>query len=185
MAFISRSPISSRAMSKMLSHQIRSYRPQIKKHRSALRRFLTKLSNDQPRGLDAKVRSLEKGVWKKIDCLSCANCCKTMTPTYTPADLRRISRYLGMTVGAFQKKYLRQERGGDRDWMNRSTPCPFLNRSDNKCSIYSVRPADCAGFPHLGKRFAEYGHVHHQNVDHCPATFELVSRLKAALSVND
>ncbi len=107
-----------------------------------------------------------------------------MTPTYTMADQKRISKYLGMTVGAFQEKYLKQERGGDRDWMNRSIPCQFLNRSDNKCSIYPVRPADCAGFPHLGKRFVEYGHVHHQNVDHCPATFELVRRLKESLELN-
>jgi Fe-S-cluster containining protein len=171
-------------MAQSLSHQIRSYRPLFRKHRSSLRRFLTRLSKNKPRGLDARIRSLEPEVWKKVDCLSCANCCKTMTPTYTPADQRRIAGYLGMTVGAFQKKYLQRERGGDRDWMNKSTPCPFLNRSDNKCRIYSVRPADCAGFPHLGKRFEVYGHVHHQNVDLCPATFELVSRLKNALSIN-
>jgi hypothetical protein len=107
-----------------------------------------------------------------------------MTPTYTDADQKRISKYLGITVSAFQKKYLERERGGDRDWMNRATPCKFLNLSDNKCRIYSVRPADCAGFPHLRKRFEDYGHVHHQNVEHCPATFELVRRLKESLSIN-
>lgn len=168
-------------MKRSLSHQLRSYRPLFRKHRQSLRRFLTRLSKNPPRGLDARIRSLDPGVWETIDCLACANCCRTMTPTYTSTDQRRIARYLGMTVGAFQKKYLRQERGGDRDWMNRSTPCPFLNLSDNKCRIYSVRPADCAGFPHMRKRFTDYGHVHHQNVDLCPATFELVRRLQSAL----
>lgn len=172
-------------MSTSTSSTIRSYKPLFRKHRSTLRRFLTRISKNKPRGLDAQIQSLIPGVWKKIDCLACANCCKTMTPTYTPADQKRISKYLGMSVTAFQQKYLKQERGGDRDWMNRSIPCQFLNRSDNKCRIYSVRPADCAGFPHLGKRFVEYGHVHHQNLDHCPATFELVSRLKESLSLND
>lgn len=163
---------------------IRRYRPRFRKDASTLRRYLTRLSKNPPRGIDATVRALEPGVWKDVDCLSCANCCKTMTPTYKPADMRRISKYLGMTVKAFQEKYLKQERGGDRDWLNRSNPCPFLKLSDNKCRIYAVRPADCAGFPHLGKRFADYGHVHHQNVDLCPATFELVSRLKAIASAN-
>ncbi|MEN9524957.1 MAG: hypothetical protein RL447_1133 [Bacteroidota bacterium] len=173
-----------RNMSQSPSQQIRGYRPLFKKHRTSLRRFLTRISKNQPRGLDARIRSLEPGVWKTVDCLSCANCCKTMTPTYTDADQKRISKYLGITVSAFQKKYLERERGGDRDWMNRATPCKFLNLSDNKCRIYSVRPADCAGFPHLRKKFDVYGHVHHQNVEHCPATFELVRRLKESLSLN-
>lgn len=108
-----------------------------------------------------------------------------MTPTYTDADQKRISKYLGMTVNAFKEKYLERERGGDRDWMNRAKPCKFLNLSDNKCRIYSVRPADCAGFPHLSKRFTDYGHVHHQNVEYCPATFELVRRMKEALTITD
>ena len=163
---------------------IRRYRPRFRTNRSSLRRFLTRLSKNPPRGIDATIRSLEPGVWKDVACLSCANCCKTMTPTYKPADMKRISKFLGMTVKAFQEKYLKQERGGDRDWLNRSNPCPFLKLSDNKCRIYSVRPADCAGFPYLGKRFKDYDHVHHQNVDLCPATFELVSRLKANLEIN-
>lgn len=182
---ICRSPISSHHMTKFLSHQIRSYRSLFRKHRTSLRRFLTKLSKQSPRGLDTRIRAIEPGVWKTIDCLACANCCKTMTPTFTVADQKRISRHLGMTQTAFQQKYLRRERGGDRDWLNRSLPCLFLNLADTKCSIYAVRPADCAGFPHLRKRFVDYGHVHHQNVDHCPATFELVKRLKDSLSVSD
>ena len=100
-----------------------------------------------------------------------------MTPTFTNTDMKRISAHLNMTVDAFQKKWLRKEKGGDRDWLNKTEPCQFLNLKDNKCSIYEVRPVDCSGFPHLSKKFSEYDHVHKQNVELCPATFRLVEKM--------
>ena len=64
------------------------------------------------------------------------------------------------------------------EWLNVNTPCQFLDRKTNMCSIYEVRPADCAGFPHLTKKkMTEYMHVHKQNVEHCPATFKMVEKL--------
>ncbi len=142
-----------------------------------MRRFLTKLESQAPRGLDYKIAVLEKEVWQETDCLTCANCCKTMTPTFTRADMKRISAHLNMTVEAFQTKWLRKEKGGDRDWLNKTEPCQFLNLQDNKCSIYEVRPVDCSGFPHLSKKFSKYDHIHKQNVELCPATFRLVEKM--------
>lgn len=142
-----------------------------------MRRFLTKLEKNAPGGLDQKIAVLEKEVWQEIDCLSCANCCKTMTPTFNYQDIKRISAHFNMTMEEFQQKWLHRERGGDRDWLNKKEPCQFLNHKDNKCSIYEVRPADCAGFPHLSKRFSDYSHVHKQNVEYCPATHRLVEKM--------
>jgi Fe-S-cluster containining protein len=157
--------------------ELRSFRAKARHRKTALRRFLTRLEKNPVRGLQQLITQTEKKVWTETDCLSCANCCKTMTPTYTPADLNRIARYFGMTVAALKKKWLKRERGGDRDWVNRSTPCQFLNKANNKCRIYSIRPVDCAGFPHLGKRFREYVHVHKQNIESCPAAFSLVEKI--------
>jgi len=161
------------------SFSIRSFISKSNKSRRRMRIFLTKLEKQKPSGINKKIGKWEKEVWKEVDCLSCANCCKTMTPTYTVRDLKRISKHFGMTVTEFKKKWLRRERGGDRDWMNKSTPCQFLNKKDNKCSIYAIRPADCAGFPHLAKDFQNFVHIHHQNVDSCPATFTLVEKMMA------
>ncbi len=158
---------------------LRSFIAKRNKSRRKMRLFLTKLEKQKPAGIDQKIGKWQKEVWNEVDCLSCANCCKTMTPTYTVRDLKRISKHFGMTVTAFQKKWLRREKGGDRDWMNKSTPCQFLNTKDNKCSIYAIRPADCAGFPHLAKDFQDYVHIHHQNVDSCPATYALVEKMMA------
>ena len=138
------------------------------------------LEKQPPRGLDAIAAEMDIATWKETDCLSCANCCKTMSPTYTKSDLRRISSHLGMTVDAFKIKWLRKDRNGD--WINVKQPCQFLNLEDNKCSIYDVRPKDCAGFPHhTKKRMIDYMHVFKQNIEYCPATFKMVEKMRALI----
>ena len=166
-----------RQMSKIPPVNLRSFKRKAQYAKTKMRRFLSKLEKDRPRHLDKKIEVLEKEVWKETDCLSCANCCKTMTPTYNKKDLERISAHLKMTVDEFKKKWLKQERGGDRDWMNKHTPCQFLNLDDNMCSIYEVRPDDCAGFPHLSKKFKDFVHIHKQNVEYCPASYKLVEKM--------
>ncbi|MEO7394195.1 MAG: YkgJ family cysteine cluster protein [Chitinophagaceae bacterium] len=155
----------------------RSFRKKVRNTKNSFRRFLTKLEKSTLRSFDGYVASVEKKVWEEVDCLSCANCCKTMTPTFNPKDLKRISAHFGQTVDEFKAKWLFQERGAAKDWMNKTEPCQFLNLKDNKCSIYAIRPDDCAGFPHLSKKFKEYAHVHKQNVEYCPATYKLVEKM--------
>jgi len=164
-------------MSKIPPVNLRSFKQKARHTKPKMRRYLTKLEKEPPRHLDAKIAVMEKEVWAETDCLSCANCCKTMTPTYNKNDLKRISAHFNMTVDEFKKKWLKQERAGDRDWMNKHTPCQFLNLDDNMCSIYEIRPDDCAGFPHLSKKFKDYVHIHKQNVEYCPATFKLVEKM--------
>lgn len=155
---------------------LRSFRSKVKKNKSVFKRFLNKLLKEQPRGLDKIAAQTDKEVWQEVDCLSCANCCKTMSPTYTAADIKRISAHLEMTPEDFKKKWLRKDRGGD--WLNKTEPCQFLNLENNYCAIYEVRPKDCAGFPHHTKRrMVDYMHVYKQNVEYCPATYKLVEKM--------
>ncbi|WP_051268061.1 YkgJ family cysteine cluster protein [Terrimonas ferruginea] len=157
----------------------RDFQQVMKDTKGRYRRFLSKLEKNPPRGLDKLTSRAEGEVWKEVECLSCANCCKTMTPTFTPADIRRISAHFNMTQDEFKKKWLRQERGGNRDWLNVKQPCQFLNLEDNKCSIYEIRPVDCAGFPHLPKKkMVDYIHIHKQNIEYCPATYKMVEKIK-------
>jgi len=156
----------------------RSFRQKSRHRKTAYKRFLTRLEKNPPRQLDALTPIVEKEVWKEVDCLSCANCCKTMTPTYTPKDIKRIAAHLRMPVSAFKKKWLLKEKGFDGDWVNKSLPCQFLDLKNNMCSIYAVRPVDCSGFPHLSrKRMVDYMHVHKQNIEYCPATFKMVEKM--------
>lgn len=45
-------------------------------------RFLNRLKRNPPRNLQSIAIKAGSNVWNEIDCLSCANCCKTMTPTF-------------------------------------------------------------------------------------------------------
>ena len=165
-----------RHMSEMQPINLRSFKKKAQLDKRKMRRFLTKLEKNAPRGIEKMTATIEKEVWKEMDCLSCANCCKTMTPTFTTADLKRISAHFGQTPDEFKAKWLYKERGSG-DWMNKKEPCQFLNLKDNKCSIYAIRPADCAGFPHLPKKMKDFVHVHKQNVEYCPATHRMVEKM--------
>jgi Fe-S-cluster containining protein len=159
---------------------LRLFKKKVAENKSAFRRFLTKIENNPPRRLDMLAVAADLEMWKQTDCLSCANCCKTMSPTYTKGDMLRIATHIGMTTEQFQKKYLRKDRQGD--WINKTQPCQFLNLNDNKCSIYEVRPRDCAGFPHhTRKRMVDYMHVFKQNIEFCPATYRVVEIMRNKL----
>jgi uncharacterized protein len=157
---------------------LKSFKQKVKLNKRAFRYFLTRLENKPPRGLDKIPEAVAPEVWKEVDCLSCANCCKSMTPTFTVKDIKRISAHFDMTPNEFKDKWLMYEKR-DEDWQNKKQPCQFLNLADNKCSIYEIRPEDCAGFPHLTKKkMTDYMHVHRQNLEYCPATFKMVEKMK-------
>ena len=108
----------------------------------------------------------------------CANCCKTMSPTFTKTDIKRIAAHLNTTPKAFTEQWLDYDKK-DKDWLNKLQPCQFLDLKTNRCSIYEVRPSDCAGFPHLTKKkMTEYMHVHKQNIEFCPATYKMVEKMQ-------
>jgi Fe-S-cluster containining protein len=165
----------------MAAVNLRTFKKKMLTNKRAFKRFITKLENDPPKALNTICVEVEKTVWPEIDCLGCANCCKKMTPTFTPKDIKRIAAHLEMTEDAFKEKWLYYDKK-DEEWMNTKQPCQFLNLEDNKCSIYEVRPADCAGFPHLSKKPAkDYVHIHKQNIEYCPATYTFIEKLKARM----
>ncbi|MDI9358880.1 MAG: YkgJ family cysteine cluster protein [Phycisphaerales bacterium] len=163
----------------MKKFSLQSWRQKLKYHRKGKRTFLNKLLRKVPADIDAVAEELSPVVWKSIDCLQCANCCKKMTPTYTIKDIKRIAKFLNITTATMKSKWLIYDKKA-KEWMNASTPCQFLNPKDHKCSIYEVRPFDCSGFPHLiKKKFKDYGHVHKQNIDYCPAAYSFVEKLES------
>ncbi|MEP7164753.1 MAG: YkgJ family cysteine cluster protein [Ferruginibacter sp.] len=167
----------------MLPVNFKSFRKTLSFHRKSLRSFLLRVEKDPPKGIDKLTAVASAQVWAEVDCLSCANCCKKMTPTFTTQDIKRIAAHFNETPEAFRKKWLKKDR--NKDLINKTEPCQFLNLADNKCSIYEIRPADCSGFPHLAKRkWSEYAHVHKQNIDFCPATFKMVQKIKSLVEAN-
>ncbi|MFY7964731.1 MAG: YkgJ family cysteine cluster protein [Chitinophagaceae bacterium] len=156
---------------------LRSFAQKVVYHKKAFKRYLGKIEKDPPKNLYQSLVAIDKEVWEETDCLTCANCCKKMTPTFTPTDIKRISAHFKMTPDAFKQKWLYKEKKSE-DWMNTKQPCQFLDLKTNMCDIYEVRPTDCSGFPHFTKKQPVlYLHVHQQNVQYCPATFRMVEKL--------
>jgi len=168
----------------MVPINIRSFRQKVARTKKGLRAFLTRLEKNPPKGLHKTIDEIDKQIWLETDCLTCGNCCKKMTPTFTVSDIKRISNHFEMTPAEFKEKWLMFDKK-DKDWQNKKQPCQFLNLKDNKCSIYAIRPIDCAGFPHLTKqKTVEYIHIHQQNLEYCPATYRMVERIKEVVSAS-
>lgn len=156
---------------------LRSFKQKARHNKRAFKRFLGRIEKNPPRHLHKTMDEIDKKVWADVDCLSCANCCKTMTPTFTEIEIKRIAKHLEMTADDFKNKWLHYDKK-DEDWVNNKQPCQFLNLKDNKCSIYPLRPGSCSGFPHLTKKkWVDYIHVHQQNVEYCPATYKMVEHM--------
>lgn len=159
------------------------HKKNFKQHKKPFKKFLRKFDELYVPEMDVIAAKAETKAWEKVDCLDCGNCCKKMTPTFIDSDIQRISKHLGMTEAAFKKKWIKREEpeadGTPGDLVNRTQPCQFLNLEDNKCSIYEVRPKDCADFPHFhGKTFDDHNDTYIQNLKFCPATFEFVKRIR-------
>jgi Fe-S-cluster containining protein len=166
-----------------MSYYRRKFNQNVLQHRSRLRRFLTKLEANPPKMLDAYAEQVDKEVWAETNCLACSNCCRNMTPTFNFQDLKRISAHFRMSIKDFKEKWLYLNKEGE--WMNRNQPCQFLDKQTNMCSIYEIRPLDCAAFPHLTKKkMVDYMHVHKQNIQFCPATYKMVEKLMVVVKNN-
>lgn len=162
----------------MIQVNLASFKKRSLLNQKNFRNFLSRTENNPPANLDIMAEQVDKEVWAEVDCTGCANCCKVMSPTYKVKDMKRIAAHLKMSVNAFKKKWLYFDKK-EKDWMNLSKPCQFLNLKTNLCQIYDVRPADCAAFPHLTKKkMPDYMHVHRQNIEYCPATYLMVEKLK-------
>jgi len=114
-------------------------------------------------------------VFEEIDCLSCANCCKTIPPMVSGTDAKRIAKFMGISKKAFLNDYTLTDEDGDR--VMNASPCPFLE-SDNRCRIYEARPSACRLYPHSGEYlFVENIKHHKRNMKYCPGLMEIVFRL--------
>lgn len=125
------------------------------------------LQKSKPRELDARFHNLHDEVFKEIDCLKCANCCKTTSPIFRDVDIKRIAQHLRTSEADFVKKHLKLDE--ENDYVLKSSPCLFL-QEDNTCSIYDVRPRACREYPHTDrKNMYQILNLTYQNSLICPA----------------
>ncbi|WP_066629773.1 YkgJ family cysteine cluster protein [Labilibacter marinus] len=138
--------------------------------------FVTRLRKKKPKTLDNSAYNAHVEAFEKIDCLECANCCKSISPIVIDRDIDRIAKHLKMKRPDVIDQYF--EIDEDQDYVFKETPCPFL-MPDNYCIIYEARPRACREYPHTDrKRFYQILNLTHRNSFVCPAVYEVLESLK-------
>ena len=154
---------------------LEDYHNKAKAKQAEHKKLLTKIKNKPPKDFDRKMQDIHDEVFDRIDCLSCANCCKTTGPLFTQKDIERLAGVFRLKPQQFIEKYLRIDE--DNDYVLQSVPCPFLG-NDNYCSVYEDRPKACREYPHTDrKKFYQINHLTIKNTLICPATYEVVEEM--------
>jgi Fe-S-cluster containining protein len=143
--------------------------------KKANKELFRRIRKKKPSDLDSVMEGLHHEAFERINCLDCANCCKSISPFLIDRDIQRISKYLKIKPSEFVSEYL--EVDDDGDYVFKKSPCPFL-MDDNYCSIYDVRPRACREYPHTDrKRFIQILDLTLKNTFVCPAVFEIVEEM--------
>ncbi len=140
------------------------------------REFIYRLNRLPSGKLDNIMRDQHNQEFRQINCLECANCCKTISPGIYYSDIKRLGIALKMKVTDIISTYLVLDDEGVYGF--KQTPCPFLDEN-NYCAIYESRPKACREYPHTNrKRFYQLFDITALNTKVCPAVFNIIERLK-------
>ena len=139
-------------------------------------KWIKKAKKANNRTLDEQFHQLHNEAFRKIDCLTCANCCKTTSPIFYQRDIERAAAALKLKPGIFIQTYLFMDEEGD--FVLQNAPCPFLD-NENYCSIYESRPKACSEYPHTNrKKMHQILDLTFRNTLVCPAVLEITEALK-------
>ncbi|OYU94773.1 MAG: zinc/iron-chelating domain-containing protein [Bacteroidetes bacterium B1(2017)] len=149
------------------------------KNKAENKKFLEKLRKQKPAHLDTLIQDLHEQAFEQIDCLLCANCCKSTGPLLLNKDVDRLAKELKLRPSIFAETYLKTDEDGD--YVFTQMPCPFLG-SDHYCSVYQARPNACREYPHTQQRdqFQKLK-ITYLNSLICPAVAKIVEQLKQEL----
>ncbi len=150
-----------------------------KSRKKQIKQLLDQLQKKSVKEVDAYFHEEHEAVFEEIDCLKCANCCKTTGPLFTSKDIERIAQHLKLKPSDFIDRYLRIDE--DNDYVLKQTPCIFLDEQ-NYCSIYSIKPKACGDYPHTNrKNMKEISHLTFQNAMMCPAVAKVLENIETKL----
>lgn len=156
------------------------YNPEILKAKSSGRKkefkaIAQKIWKLKGREADKIIRQYHNDEFTTINCLECANCCKTLGPRLTHSDIERMSGYIKLPVKDFCDNYISVDNDGD--YIFNISPCPFL-QSDNYCSIYDARPRACRTYPHTDRNnIRGIIMICLKNTETCPVVYNIFEKL--------
>ncbi|MBI1838087.1 MAG: YkgJ family cysteine cluster protein [Flavobacteriia bacterium] len=141
-------------------------------NKEIFKKLLEKLKKDKNKKADLIFSDLHVQTFQKIDCLECANCCKTTSPIFRDIDIKRISKKMKLAEKNFISNYLKLD--DEKDYVLKNSPCVFLG-NDNKCNIYDIRPLACKEFPHTDrKNIYQITDITYLNSQICPAVSNIL-----------
>jgi Fe-S-cluster containining protein len=141
---------------------------------SLLRKALMQHSTQD---VDAFVTTIATAVTAQIDCTSCANCCKTLHPDLQSHEIDALAQQLTITPQDFKNKYTNNPNATSENCHFKNKPCAFL--TNDKCTVYSLRPLSCADFPNLHKPNFKYRYKRIMDFyNMCPIIYNTVQQLK-------
>lgn len=85
----------------------------------------------------------------RFKCTACGDCC-TGAPGYVWVNKEEISQLAeatGLTVKAFERKYVRQIGIRKSLLEYRNGDCVFFDNASRKCRVYAARPRQCRTWP--------------------------------------
>jgi len=149
------------------------------KNKAEREKFIRKVKKKRPKNLDQQFHNAHEETFEELDCLKCANCCKTTSPIFRDVDIQRISKKLKMSPQDFENSYLKMDE--ENDWVLQSSPCTFL-QPDNTCFIYDIRPQACREYPHTDrKRMIQIMDLTSKNAEICPAVSKILGKVMTNL----
>ncbi len=128
---------------------------------------------------DLIVKETTDEVWSQIDCVACANCCKTLSIEVDAKDITKLAARLHISMAQFKTNYC--EVLPDKTVVLKSRPCVFL-ADDGKCKVYEDRPRACMDYPYLAEpHFVARSISMVENCRCCPIVFNVWQQLKVKL----
>ena len=139
--------------------------------------FLKSQNNKQ---LDQEVAQIQEEIESKINCTTCANCCKKLEAGITPEEAKRLADLQNTSLADFITTATEQEKPSGVLFLSKK-PCIFL--LDNKCTIYISKPESCSTYPHLsGENFKYRLRSVFTNYALCPIVYNTIEQLKTKLN---
>jgi uncharacterized protein len=129
--------------------------------------------------VERRLKAIAQDVEAKIDCTTCANCCRVATTPVTERDAGRLAHFLGARLSEFWSNYTEQSLDEGRILKRGENGCIFLE--GNLCSVYAARPQTCELFPHLvkgnGSLLSRMWHMADRAV-YCPIVYNTLEAWK-------
>lgn len=130
--------------------------------------------------IDSIALRIYNQVAAQIDCTTCGNCCKEVSPILKVPDITRLANELKITEEEVKEKFLVKDDKETGGFTFNRKPCPFLEGT--VCSVYGSRPSDCRSYPHLDKKGVKsrtISIIHNCSI--CPIVFNFYEALKSEI----